>query len=190
VEIPGGPIRLLQPRESSELPDEGDIRWAPVAPYWSVLWRSGVALATEVAGAALRGLRVLELGAGLGLPSLAAARAGAQVLATDADPEALELLAQNAEANGVHVDLAAADWHFPDPLLAGAPFDLVLGADLIYFPSSADVLLELLPRLSREAWIADPGRDDAATFLERATGEWAIETSRQGVVGIHRMRRR
>jgi predicted nicotinamide N-methyase len=190
VELPDGEIRLLQPRESAELPDDGDIRWAPVAPYWSVLWRSGVALATEVAGADLSGLRVVELGAGLGLPSLVAARGGSQVLATDADPEALELLARNAEANGVRLELAPADWHFPDPLLEHAPFDLVLGADLIYFPSSADVLLELLPRLSREAWIADPGRDDAATFLDRAAEEWAIETSRRGVVGIHRMRRR
>ena len=34
----------------------------------------------------------MELGCGLALPSIAAARTGATVLATDADPEAVELV--------------------------------------------------------------------------------------------------
>ena len=45
IDLPGGELRLLQPGESAELPDDGPVEWAPVAPYWSVLWRSGVALA-------------------------------------------------------------------------------------------------------------------------------------------------
>ena len=47
IELPSGELRLLQPRESAELPDAGGVEWAPIAPYWSVLWRSGVALARE-----------------------------------------------------------------------------------------------------------------------------------------------
>jgi predicted nicotinamide N-methyase len=39
---------LLQLGEAAELPDDGPVEWAPVAPYWSVLWRSGVALARAV----------------------------------------------------------------------------------------------------------------------------------------------
>ena len=42
-------------------------------PYWAELWRSGVALAEVVSALDVRDKRVLELGAGLGLPSLAAA---------------------------------------------------------------------------------------------------------------------
>ena len=52
-------------------------------PYWAELWPSGLALARHVAARELRGLRVLELGCGLGLPALAAALRGADVLATD-----------------------------------------------------------------------------------------------------------
>jgi predicted nicotinamide N-methyase len=155
-----------------------------------VLWRSGVALAEEVAGTELRGLGVVELGAGLGLPSLAAARGGAEVLAADADPEALALLERNAGANGVSVEGAVVDWHFPGPLVDRAPFELALAADILYLPSSADAMLELLPRLASEAWIADPGRADAGTFLERAAEQWTVTTTRRGVVRIHRMRRR
>ena len=92
IELPSGELRLLQPQESAELPDAGAVEWAPIAPYWSVLWRSGVALARELDGVPLRGLRVVELGCGLAVPSLAAARAGAAVLATDACADALTLV--------------------------------------------------------------------------------------------------
>ena len=81
VDLPSGELRLLQPEESAELPDSGPVEWAPIAPYWSVLWRSGVALASELDGKPLCGLHVVELGCGLAVPSIAAARAGATALA-------------------------------------------------------------------------------------------------------------
>lgn len=179
----------MQPSESAELPDSGPIEWAPLAPYWSVLWRSGVALAREADDpATLRGRRVVELGCGLALPSLAAARAGAIVLATDACPEALELVAHNARSNGVRVETAALDWSDPKVLLELAPFDFVLAADVLYEGKSVAPLLELFPRLAREAWLADPGRPAARAFLERAAGDWRIESSTHGEVTIHKLR--
>src|SRR5947208_16220128 len=90
--LPDGELRLLQPSDAAALPDDGPVEWAPLVPYSEVLWRSGVALAHEVAEADLAGQRVVELGCGLGVPSLAAARGGADVLATDGDEEALDLL--------------------------------------------------------------------------------------------------
>jgi hypothetical protein len=45
-----------------------------------------------------------ELGCGLGVPSLVAARAGANVVATDAPEEALELVELNARENGIHLE--------------------------------------------------------------------------------------
>ncbi len=98
-----GELRLLQPEDAADIPDDGPVAWAPIAPYWSVLWRSGVALAHELDGQELRGRRVVELGCGLGVPSIAAARAGASVLATDECPEALTLLERNARANDVRL---------------------------------------------------------------------------------------
>src|SRR5919107_3395963 len=97
-------LRLLQPEDAAELPDDGPVEWAPLVPYWSVLWRSGVALARELEGAPLAGQRVVELGCGMAVPSLVAARAGATVLATDVDSEALELVGRNARENGVTVE--------------------------------------------------------------------------------------
>ena len=188
IEFPSGELRVLQPEESAELPDDGPVEWAPLAPYWSVLWRSGVELARELDGEELSGLRVVELGCGLAVPSLAAARAGAEVLATDTDAEALELVAQNARTNDAHVETAVVDWAQPDELVSRAPFDLVLAADVLYERASVALLLSLLPQLGPEVWLADPGRPAADAFLEEARSRhWGVETRVRDVVQIHRL---
>jgi predicted nicotinamide N-methyase len=188
LDLPGGEIRLLQPRESAELPDDGEVEWAPMVPFWSVLWRSGVALAREVDRADLKDRRVLELGCGMGAPSLAAARRGAKVLATDGDPDALELLERNARENDIRLETALVDWSEADDLVGRGPFDLVVAADVLYERPSVADLLELLPRLAPEALIADPGRPASSAFLERAWERWAIETHRRGEVGVSAIR--
>jgi predicted nicotinamide N-methyase len=188
IELPSGELRLLQPEEAAELPDDGPVEWAPIAPYWAVLWRSGVALARELEGMPLCGLRVVELGCGLAVPSIAAARAGAEVLATDSDAEALQLVARNAQANEVQVETAALDWGQPDELVSRGPFDLVLAADVLYERASVALLLALLPLLAPEVWLADPGRPAADAFIEEARRRWALETRVRDVVQIHRLR--
>jgi predicted nicotinamide N-methyase len=164
------------------------VEWAPVAPYWAVLWRSGVALARELDRAELRGRRVVELGCGLGAPSLAAARRGAEVLATDSDGEALELVETNARENQVRIETARADWFDPEELIRRGPFDLVVAADVLYERQAVAALLGLLPQLAPEAWIADPGRPAANAFLERAGERWPVETTTSGVVSVYRLR--
>jgi predicted nicotinamide N-methyase len=187
IELPSGELRLLQPGEAAALPDSGPVEWAPVAPYWAVLWRSGVALARELDGVALQGLRVVELGCGLAVPSLVAARAGATVLATDACAEALTLVARNATANDVRIETAIVDWTRPDALVTRAPFDVVLAADVLYERSSVAPLLSLLPRLAGQAWLADPGRPAAEAFVEQARRRWPVETRVRDVVRLHRL---
>ncbi|HEY6781287.1 MAG TPA: 50S ribosomal protein L11 methyltransferase [Thermoleophilaceae bacterium] len=187
IELPSGELRLLQPRESAELPDDGPVEWAPIAPYWSVLWRSGVALARELDGVELLGQRVVELGCGLAVPSIAAARGGADVLATDACAEALELVARNARANDVRLETATVDWAAPDELVGREPFELVLAADVLYESASVPLLLSLLPRLAREIWLADPGRAASAAFVEQASRRWSVETRVRDIVQIHRL---
>jgi predicted nicotinamide N-methyase len=189
IELPGGELRVLQPEEVAELPDDGPVEWAPIAPYWAVLWRSGMALARELDGVELAGQRVVELGCGLGVPSLAAARAGAAVFATDASAEALALLARNAAANGVRIETAMIDWEHADELVTRGPFDLVLAADVLYERTAVAPLLSLLPQLAQEAWIADPGRPAAEAFLEQARRRgWRVDTRVRGVVRMHRLR--
>src|SRR5438445_13428675 len=105
IELAGRPLTLLRPASADQLIDEEAFDEDEFLPYWAELWPSGVALARAVAALDLRGSRVLELGAGLGLPSLPAALGGADLLATDWADDAVELLRLNADRN--RVDLRA-----------------------------------------------------------------------------------
>jgi predicted nicotinamide N-methyase len=160
-------LEILRPPSADELIDEAAFDEEEFLPYWAELWPSGLALARHVATRELRGHRVLELGCGLGLPALAAALRGADVLATDWAEEAIELLRRNAERNGVFLRLARVRWSEPESLLRAAPWDLVLGADLLYEARNAEQLAELLPQLGGEVLLAEPGRPYAKEFLER-----------------------
>ena len=159
-----------------------------MAPYWAVLWRSSVELARELDRRDLRGRRLLELGCGLGLPSIAAARAGAEVLATDAEPEALDAARRNAAENGVRIETAAVDWSHPAELVRRGPFDLAVGSDVLYERQSVGALLSLQPQVVSEVLIADPGWPASHAFLEQAEKRWSLRTTRSGVVSLYGLR--
>lgn len=71
---------------------------------------------------ARRGERVLELGAGLGVAAVLAAKAGARVVATDVVPEAVEAIRLNARLNDAEVDARLGDCYAP---VVGETFDLI-----------------------------------------------------------------
>jgi predicted nicotinamide N-methyase len=176
VELPERSLSILRPRDAEALLDEEAFEHEEFLPYWAELWASGETLAQEVARRDVAGLRIVELGCGLALPSLAAASGGAHVLATDWSPDAIALVGENARRNGLELETAIARWSEPEALVERAPWDLVLGADVLYERRNVDELLALLPRLGTDALLADPGRPPAKTFFERADDEWTIET--------------
>ncbi len=173
TEIVVGDVRLslLRPTDAEVLIDEERFDVDEFLPYWAELWPSALSLGEEIARRDVAGLRVVELGCGLGVPSLVAAARGAHVLATDWAEEAIELLRRNAARNALPLEALLADWRAPEPLLERAPFDLVLAADVLYERRYVDLLLELLPRLGGEILLADPGRPFTKPFLER----WEVE---------------
>jgi predicted nicotinamide N-methyase len=122
------------------------------------------------------------------VPSLAAARGGATVLATDSDEEAIDLVQRNARANGLTLETLSVEWAESDELMERGPFDLVLGADILYERPSVAALLDMLPRLAPEVWIADPSRPAAEAFFEQAERRWTVETSVHDVISVHRLR--
>jgi predicted nicotinamide N-methyase len=195
--LPGRELLLLRPRDAEAYLDREAFAREEYMPYWAELWPSALALAGAVAGRALHGARVVELGCGLGLPAIAAGLAGGRVLATDWSPDAVEAAARNAERNGVALETLVARWSPSDELVARGPFDLVIGSDLLYEARNVPQLLELLPRLVSErgeVWIADPGRAPADDFLARAAERFEIRSVADPSAGprvrIHRLRPR
>ena len=194
VPLRDGELAVLRPRDSEALLDEEAFEREELMPYWAELWPSGVALARAVASVSLGGRRVLELGCGgLALPSIAAALAGARVLATDWATDALDLARANAERNGASIEVERAAWAAPDSLVSRAPWDLVLAADVLYERRNLDMLVPLLAELSDEVWLADPGRPPLEDFLERIAPTFDVRTTTDPAtptVTVHRLRRR
>jgi predicted nicotinamide N-methyase len=195
--LAGRDVRMIRPRDGDALLDElldEDDPDEDRLPFWAELWPSGTALAHAICGRDLTGRRVVELGTGLGLVSIAAALAGADVLATDRSPEAIAFTTANAARNGAALTTAVCAFDQPGPLLDGAPWDLVLAADVLYEQANVPVLLWLLPRLVAprgEALIADPDRRPAGLLLARldAAG-WRRDRlpADPPAVAIHRLR--
>ncbi|HEX8648448.1 MAG TPA: methyltransferase domain-containing protein, partial [Thermoleophilaceae bacterium] len=162
---------VIRPRDWEELRHEyGSVGMA--APYWATAWPSGLSLADALRGRSLGARRVLELGCGLGVPSLAAAAAGGRVLATDGSADAVAFAAHNLALNELEGEVAVADWREPGALLEGGPWDLVLAADVLYLRHNVEALLRALPDLLApghgEAIVADPQRAGGRDFVASA----------------------
>ena len=186
-------LELVHPPDAEDLLDEEAFEQEEFLPYWAELWPSAVALAREIERRDVEGAKVVELGCGLALPSIVAARRGADVVATDWSTDALVYAGRNAARNGARIETARVAWSEPDELLARAPFDLVLAADVLYERRNVELLAPLLPRLASEVLLADPGRPALRSFLERVDAEWEVETfSAQELPrgAVHRLARR
>lgn len=117
------------------------------APFWAYPWAGGVALARLILDHPERvaGRRVLDVGAGGGVASFAAARAGAaEVVANDVDPWALATLRLAAARQGLAVTPLLADLT-AEPRRVEA-FDVVLCGDLAYERRRAPPQRALLAR--------------------------------------------
>jgi predicted nicotinamide N-methyase len=210
----GWAVELILPRAADELIDETEYGTDERLPYWAELWPSARGLtrhlldepapsasAGQGADGGWAGVRVLELGCGVALPSLALRGRGAEVLATDWYGDALRFARANAARNGLPpLRTEMLDWRHPPP---GAGFDLVIAADVLYEQRNVAILAALLPAVTAPGGtvlVADPGRTYAGEFLHTMReGGWDVdeagmrmEPSAAGAesrVRIHRLRR-
>jgi predicted nicotinamide N-methyase len=192
VMLGGRRLRIWRPAHPLEVQDPYAER-GDAGPIWAQTWTSGVVLAGLLARCPLHGVRVLELGCGLGLVAIAAARAGGRVTVSDRSALALAFTALNADANRVAVETVQCDWQSPQALEVRGPWDLVLGSDILYVERSAHALTALLDRVAAadgEVWITDPGREAASAFLASASTAWRLSNYRCGHgVLLHRLAR-
>jgi SAM-dependent methyltransferase len=93
------------------------------------------------------GMRVLDVGAGTGNASIAAAQAGAEVTASDLTPELLEAGRGRADAQGVALDWVEGDAeHLP---FADAAFDVVMSSIGAMFAPHHQAVADELVRVCR-----------------------------------------
>lgn len=199
--VGGVRVTLEHPRDVDDLINDVDFALDERLPYWADVWPSSTALATIVMGLDGTGLRALELGCGLGLVTIAALRAGFDVVATDYYDDAMRFARRNALGNALRApQTRLVDWrHFPADL---GTFDLVLASDVLYEQEyaalvAAAIAATLAPQ--GRALVADPGRVAVPAFLEACAARglavrtiaqvpWAEPPARQ-TINIHEITR-
>lgn len=145
---PGTIQRHFSPEETQRLLDE--------PPYWCFCWASGLALARWILQypEQVKGLRVIDVGAGSGIVALAAKLAGAStVVACDLDPIALQACRANATLNQLEISYST------DLFNQSEPYDILFAADVLY--DSANLpLLNRFPDVAQQVIIADSRQRD------------------------------
>lgn len=138
-------------------------------PYWAKIWPAALALSaflqnnTEL----VKGKKLLEIGAGIGLPSFSAAPAASQIILSDNNPEAVELMKENIRQLGLRNATASLlDWNqFPDTITT----DMLLLSDINYAPDQFHTLLKLIHRFLQQGTLillATPQRITASPFAQ------------------------
>ncbi|KAM7387599.1 hypothetical protein PAMA_009964 [Pampus argenteus] len=140
------------------------------------VWPSAVVLAQYLwtRREELRGRTVLELGAGVSLPGVVAARCGANVILSDAvkTPLCLQNCRRSCEANSLpHVLVLGLTWGEVSPDLVLLPrLDFILGSDVFYEPDDFEDVLVTVAFLLRK----NPSAQFWTTYQERSA-DWSIE---------------
>jgi predicted nicotinamide N-methyase len=171
-------IHLRCLRDNQQFSDlEGQARDLGISsaawPMFGVLWPSGQVLAHFMQDYDIGGLRILEVGCGIGLTSLLLNKRGGDITATDHHPEAGPFLEENARING-GPPIAFVRTAWSDPMLDMGSFDLIVGSDVLY---EADHVAELCGFINQHAnatctvIIVDPGRRLHARFSKRMVVE-------------------
>lgn len=163
-------------------------------PYWTRLWPSSIAMSRYIRlhSEEFSGKSILELGAGLGLPSFIASPIADKVLVTDYVPEAIVWLEENIKRLGLNnVDAEILDWTKPVTVKA----DIVLMSDLCYDPESFDPLIRVINHYldqNTRVIIALPERVISGQFYHLVSKDivdsstYAIEDKRVVVVSLMR----
>ena len=176
IEIPGGGvIRILKVKDLDVLLDRID----PEAfaederlPYWAELWPASVALANYLCRDPLRlNTTALELGCGLALAGISAAKNGACVLCCDYEYNALDFAQYNAYLNSVgdRMRFQYLDWREPD--LSGQ-YSRIIASDILYDREDYPYLVHFLDRFLAQDGIflaSDPRREHVPGFLAALT---------------------
>ena len=151
-------------------------------PYGVALWPAAIALAHEVAARAeaFRGKRVLELGAGTGLPGIVAASLGARVVQTDRHEMPMSVCRRNGQLNGARsIEYRLADWAEWDD---DGRYDFILGSDILYGETMQPFLRRIFERNlapGGRVLLSDPFRGVSIRLLEALDAEgWQVGITR------------
>lgn len=138
-------------------------------PLFGVIWQSSEVLAHLMSDFDIAGKRILEIGCGIGLPSLVLNHRLADITATDYHPEVERFLNENTRINkDTQIPFVRTGW--ADDKTELGLFDLLLGSDILYEQEHPELLAEFIDLHAKptcEVIIVDPGRKRHAPFTKK-----------------------
>ena len=139
-----------------------------LCPYFGVLWPAAEALSIYLSDHShlIQGKQVLELGCGLGLPSIVATQLGAKVLATDFHPDVEEYFLRNCRHTNIACSYKRLNWREDNSKLG--QFDVVIGSDVLYESKHPKEVAQGLLRYVKskgKVLLSDPGRSHLQQFI-------------------------
>ena len=169
-------IRTLRNRQQFSDPD-GCAERAGISsaswPLFGVVWPAGLALAEAMSRFPIASKHILEVGCGIGLPSLVLQQRGADITACDYHPLTEEFLRQNTDLNGLApIPFFNAPWL--EPSLDLGRFDLIIGSDLLYERNHPTLLAGFLADHARptcQILLTDPGRSRCGEMSAKLTSQ-------------------
>lgn len=177
-------LRTLSDRQQFADPDGAAARagiGSAAWPLFGMLWPAARVLAEAVSAMPLDGRHVLEIGCGIGLPSLVLQQREADITASDHHPLAASFLAHNAALNALApVPFVRAEWADSNRQLGR--FDLIIGSDVLYERGHAELLADFIRRHAQpraEILITDPGRGHANQLSRRLHEQDYVRTERR-----------
>jgi len=139
-------------------------------PFWAKLWPSSIALLDLLKAHPhlIQNKHVLEIGAGIGLPSLMMADVAKSIQVSDYNLEAVELLQKNIEHLQLqNVEALQLDWNnLPYAIHA----EVVILSDVNYDPTQFDVLIALIDKFIHQGStiiLSTPQRIMASPFVQK-----------------------
>jgi predicted nicotinamide N-methyase len=153
---------LLDNQQCPDLPCDSDSSGISSAlwPLFGLVWPNSRVLASLLLSESLADKRILEIGCGIGLPSLLARHLGANITATDYHPLAQSFLLRNTELNSLNeIPYEHMDWRSPQSQFG--TFDLIIGSDLLYEPGQVQPISRFISdhlTSEGEMILVDPGR--------------------------------
>ncbi len=139
IYVRGKTLKICRPARLEEIFQGDPFLESDRFPLWFKIWEASIVLADYVATLP-PSLEILELGAGLGVPSLFASAFGHKVLATDLEELPLKFIEKSAQKNGLSLRVQKLDFLNPD---LDQKFNLIIGAELIFKKKFFDPLLKL-----------------------------------------------
>jgi predicted nicotinamide N-methyase len=188
-------LKSLPPNVSQDFWKEFD----NFSPYFAVVWPAARELThfiltnfshPQTKSNVIHTSEILEIGCGLGLPSLLLAKMGFRVVATDFHPLVFEFLNFNRKLNDISeekLNLELLDWQKTDAPEKNTEqkkeqnkeeviqknnfkkYDVIVGSDILYEPRHAEIVAQFIDEhlnSKGQCFISDPGRDFLQNFVD------------------------